>query len=313
MNSSIESRFPSGKFVLGAAATGPFCSFAVTLRRQTVGRCCSSRSALVVYERRNGAGICAIFHVPMASDLTQHSEADDGTPELSAVILCYRAGQGILRVVGPLHEQLREAGITFELVLVANYWPGKEDVTPEIVTEFAREHEHVHTLTHPKEGGMGWDMRNGLAAAQGRYAVVIDGDAQNPVDDVLRMYRLMTTTGYDVMKGRRIARFDGLYRRVVSGVYNLLFRLLFRTKGIWDINGKPKGLRREAYERMNLMSNDWFVDAEIVLAARKLGIAVGEMPVTFLESERSSFVRASAIVEFLANMASFRLRGRPKG
>ena len=38
---------------------------------------------------------------------------------------------------------------------------------------------------------MGWDMRSGLAAATGAYLIVIDGDAQNPIDDVLRMYRRM--------------------------------------------------------------------------------------------------------------------------
>lgn len=248
----------------------------------------------------------------MVDELPEHSVADEA-PELSAIVLCYRAGEEILHVVGPLHQQLSGARIAFELVLVANHWPGANDLTPEIVTEFASKHEHVRTLTRSKEGGMGWDMRSGLAAARGRRMVVIDGDAQNPVDDVLRMYRLMTETGYEVMKGRRISRFDGLYRRVISATYNFLFLLLFRTTGIWDINGKPKGLGREAYEQMNLVSNDWFVDAEIVLAARKLGIAIGEMPVTFLDSDRVSFVRVSAIGEFLANMASFRLRGRPKG
>ncbi len=144
-------------------------------------------------------------------------------PELSAIVLCYRAGESILSVVGPLHDQLRESGVTFELVLVANYDPDREDPTPGIVEEFAAAHENVRTVEGPKEGAMGWDMRSGLDAATGRYMVVIDGDAQNPVEDVLRMYREMRRTGTDVMKGRRTSRFDGTYRRFVSWVYNVLF------------------------------------------------------------------------------------------
>jgi glycosyltransferase involved in cell wall biosynthesis len=233
-------------------------------------------------------------------------------PEVSAVVLCYRAGQSILRVVEPLYAQMLASGLTFELVLVANYWPDRNDDTPQIVEEFARTHDRVTTVVRAKEGGMGWDMRSGLAAARGRVLVVIDGDAQNPVEDVLRMYRELTTAGYDVMKGRRIARFDGSYRRFVSTFYNILFRVLFHTRGIWDINGKPKGLTREAYEQMTLRADDWFIDAEIVLAARNAGLAIGEMDVTFLDSERVSFVRFSAIGEFLLNMVSFRVRGRPK-
>jgi glycosyltransferase involved in cell wall biosynthesis len=248
----------------------------------------------------------------VANDLEPQPGAVDDMPELSAIVLCYRAGADLLRVVDPLHEQLRAAGVTFELVLVANFWPGRRDDTPRVVEQFAAGHEHVTTIARPKRGGMGWDMRAGLEGARGRYLIVIDGDAQNPVDDVLKMYRLMQSTGFEVTKGRRIARFDGAYRRLVSVGYNLAFRLLFGTGGIWDINGKPKGLTRGAYERMTLSADDWFVDAEIVLEARRLGIPVGEMPVTFLASERSSFVRFSAIGEFVANMLAYRLTGRPR-
>jgi hypothetical protein len=139
--------------------------------------------------------------------------------------------------------------------------------------------------------------------------VVIDGDAQNPIDDVLKLYRLMKATGVDVMKGRRITRFDGPYRRTISAVYNLAFVLLFGTRGIWDVNGKPKGLTRAAYEAMELGSDDWFIDAEIVLSARRQGLTIGELPVVFNRNEeRDSFVRPSAILEFLRNMARQRVR-----
>jgi glycosyltransferase involved in cell wall biosynthesis len=234
------------------------------------------------------------------------------TYDLSAVVLCYRAGESILRVVEPLHEQLAAEGIGFELVLVANYWPGTDDETPRIVEEFARRNDHVRTVIRPKEGAMGWDMRLGLEAAAGDVIVVIDGDAQNPVEDVPKMYRLMRATGVDVMKGRRTLRYDSLYRHVVSFVYNVLFLALFRTRGLWDINGKPKGMTRSAYERMSLRSDDWFIDAEIVLAARRLGLSIEEMPVVFHATERASFVRVSAIGEFLVNMVRYRLFGRTR-
>ena len=230
-------------------------------------------------------------------------------PELSAIILCYRAEENIRHVVEPLHRDLVESDVTFEVVLVGNYNEGQVDRTPEVVRVLAEELKGVRTVIKPKEGAMGWDMRTGLEAATGECLVVIDGDAQNPVEDVLRMYREMRRTGADVMKGRRIARFDGPYRRLVSYVYNSVFMLLFRTQGLWDINGKPKGLTRDAYERMDLRSDDWFIDAEIVLAARRAGLRVNELPVVFNRNEeRASFVRASAILEFVRNMARARAK-----
>jgi glycosyltransferase involved in cell wall biosynthesis len=230
---------------------------------------------------------------------------------LSAIVLCYRAEESIGRVIEPLYDELSGSGVPFELVLVANYDDGRSDSTPKVVTAFAAEHERARTVIEPKQGAMGWDMRKGLEAATGDYLVVIDGDAQNPVEDVLRMYGEMERTGTDVMKGRRIARFDGLKRRIVSGVYNGLFMVMFGTRGLWDINGKPKGMTRAAYERLHLTSDDWFIDAEIVLAARREGLQISELSVVFNRNEeRASFVRGSAILEFLRNMARSRLKGR---
>ena len=60
---------------------------------------------------------------------------------------------------------------------------------------FANGRDAVVPVIHAKEGAMGWDMRTGLEAATGDYLVVIDGDAQNPIEDVLRMYREMVRTG----------------------------------------------------------------------------------------------------------------------
>jgi glycosyltransferase involved in cell wall biosynthesis len=232
-------------------------------------------------------------------------------PELSAIVLCYRAGESIRHVVEPLYEELEASGVTYELVLVANYAADGNDPTPAVVREFASTRDHVRCVADVKQGAMGWDMRSGLAAAQGDYLVVIDGDAQNPVDDLVKLYRQMKDTGADVMKGRRIARFDGPYRRIVSGVFNALFMLVFRTHGLWDINGKPKGMTRRAYEELHLTSDDWFIDAEIVIGARRLGFEVAEMPVIFRRNdERASFVRVSAIWEFLGNMGRERLRRR---
>jgi glycosyltransferase involved in cell wall biosynthesis len=232
-----------------------------------------------------------------------------GRPEVSVIVLCYQAGESIDIVVEPLYAQLQRLGVEFELVLVANYWPDQNDSTPGIVSTFAESRPEVSVLAQEKHGGMGWDMRAGLRAARGENLVVIDGDAQNPIDDVVKIYRLMKDVSADVVKGRRILRQDGSYRSFISLGYNVLFLILFRTFGLWDINGKPKALTRHAYEQINLESDDWFIDAEIVLAARRAGLRIEEMPVVFLANpERSSFVKPSAIWEFVKNMTRYRIR-----
>ena len=233
-------------------------------------------------------------------------------PELSVIVLCYRAERQFFRVVPPLDDALRASGTRYELVLVANYWPGAVDATPALASEYAAGRPHVRTVIEPKRGDMGWDFRSGLAAALGRYLVVIDGDGQVPVHYAIDVYRELVTTGADVVKGRRHAREDGSVRTVNSLGYNLAFRLLFGTRGLWDINGRPKGMTRAAYEELALATDDWFTDAEIVLKARERGLEIRELPVRFLRNEaRGSFVGLDTVREFVVNMVLWRLGRHP--
>src|SRR5436305_4579276 len=121
-------------------------------------------------------------------------------PELSAIVLCYRAGDSIVRVLEPLEAALREEAVDYELVLVANYWEHQDDSTPSIVQTHAQGRPEVVVVSRPKQGAMGWDMRAGFGAAAGDIMVVIDGDSQNPVQDVLLLFKLMRDTGADVGK-----------------------------------------------------------------------------------------------------------------
>ena len=81
-------------------------------------------------------------------------------PDLSAIVLCYRAEQSILSVLEPLYEPLRGADVAFELVLVANYWPGRGDTTSEIVRGLADSRRYRRPCSR-EAGAMGWDMRSG--------------------------------------------------------------------------------------------------------------------------------------------------------
>jgi glycosyltransferase involved in cell wall biosynthesis len=233
-------------------------------------------------------------------------------PELSVVVLCYRAQEGLRRVVEPLHDQLRSSGVAYELVLVANYWNGAADDTRRHAESFAARHHGVVVVARPKAGAMGWDLRSGLEAARGEYLVYLDGDGQVPTEAALEVYRRLKESRADVAKGRRYVREDGSVRTVTSLGFNALFRLLFRTHGIWDVNGQPKGLTRSAHERLDLRTDDWFTDAEIVLKAKQLGLRVIEVPVRFHPRRAGgSNVGPGTVWEFLVNMVRWRLGRHP--
>lgn len=232
-------------------------------------------------------------------------------PDLSVVVLCYRAEDFAPLFVARMKEALARKGLSYELVLVANYHPNARppDRTPEIVRELARSDPRLTVVARPKEGMMGWDMRSGLAVASGKAVAVIDGDGQMLPEDVVAVYECLCRDGCDIAKTFRAARHDGLRRRLVSRTYNIALRSLFPRVKVRDANGKPKIFTREALAKLALHSDGWFIDAEIIIQASALGFRIGEVPTVFLANERRrSFVTLPAILGFAGQLLLYRLK-----
>ncbi len=230
------------------------------------------------------------------------------TVEFSMTVLCYRAEEEIVPFVENLHKIMSLFRFEWELILVANFWPGSNDRTPEICQKLAERLPNVCVLAEPKSGGMGWDMRRGLDACRGKYIGVIDGDGQFPVEAIFSCFAKIRSEDFDFVKTYRVQRQDGPYRTLISIVYNWLFHILFRGSGKFrDVNSKPKIMTHEAYRKMVLQSKDWFIDAELILNCIDLNLRVYEIPVAFHSlAGRKSFVRPGAILQFLRDMIEYR-------
>ena len=197
-------------------------------------------------------------------------------------------------------------------MLVGNYIEGSDDETPQVVKKLAEGSGNIRTVIRPKQGMMGWDMRMGLDAARGTYIGVIDGDGQFPPESIIACLLKCELEDLDLAKTYRVIRDDGLYRRLISAVYNAIFSLLFGFK-VRDVNSKPKIIRRDKYELLQLESDDWFADAEIMIRARELGLKIGETPVHFKSNDnRGSFVKPKAILEFSSNLLKYRFSPRQR-
>ncbi|WP_339881765.1 glycosyltransferase family 2 protein [Polaribacter vadi] len=230
-------------------------------------------------------------------------------PELSVVVLCYRSEYSIIPFIEKVKETVEKLTDNFEIILVANFIENSNDKTATIVQEIANKDTVYKPICKPKEGMMGWDMKEGLAICRGNYLCVIDGDGQFPIDNITKCYNEIKKGTYDLVKTYRIKREDGFYRKSISKIYNFLFSILFSSIDSKDINSKPKIFTRKAYNQMNLTSDDWFIDAEIMLEVKRLGISFYEFPTEFLSlNDRQSFVKFSAILEFVKNLFLFKFK-----
>ena len=231
-------------------------------------------------------------------------------PELSMVVLCYRSGKSIIPYLEQMELEFQEEGMNnYELVLVGNYFPGTDDDTPAVIHKLAVENHKIIPVTLEKKGMMGWDTISGLNAARGRIIGFIDGNGQMPSRDIVRLYRVLKSGEFDMVKTFRKTRMDSIYRKFISGWYNFIFRILFPGSMFRDINAKPKLMTREAYKKMRLSCDGWFIDGEIMLECIRLDMNVAEVPTVFHKNEwRGSFVKMWTVFEFLYNMIKYRIK-----
>src|SRR5688572_24774475 len=214
-------------------------------------------------------------------------------PELSVVILCYKSGEFAKVFSRKVIDALNRGKLNYEIILVANSWPGSGDITPRVVKEIVSSSKRVkgvYKLKKKPYHNMGWDMKHGLAASSGETVAIIDGDGQISARDILKIYKKLKKEKLDLCKIKRISRKDGIYRQTISHIYNMLMFILF--PGIKsDVNGKPKVFTQDVYKKLKLSSNDWFIDAEIMIKARRLKLKVGEINGGFRKNpERKSFI-----------------------
>jgi glycosyltransferase involved in cell wall biosynthesis len=232
-----------------------------------------------------------------------------GKLDLSVVLLCYRSEDALPSYVKELEACLTKLNIDWEIILVGNYISGSNDRTPDIAREIASQDSRIKALAKEKEGMMGWDMKSGFESASGKAIAVTDGDGQFPLDDVGRVYQELITGNLDLVKTYRIKRGDGWYRKILSSVYNFILIIFFPGLSCRDVNSKPKIFRADVLHKMDLISEDWFIDAEIMIKARRLNLKFAEISTEFTKLDsRGSFVNPSAIIEFIVNIILFRLR-----
>jgi glycosyltransferase involved in cell wall biosynthesis len=230
------------------------------------------------------------------------------TPQLSLVMPCYNEEACLELTVGPLVETFENAGIDLEVILVDN---GSSDQTSAVIDRLVERGLPVIKGAVPVNRGQGLGIRTGLQMSRGRSVGYLAADGQVSPESVLLIYRsLCAADNRTLAKVRRRFRPDSWIRKVVSTCYNVSMLILFPGLPSLDVNGSPRIMSAEIIRLMDLKSDDWFLEAEILLKAHYLRLMVIEIDVPGrLRKGGRSNVGLNTILEFIANIAKYRFGG----
>lgn len=131
-------------------------------------------------------------------------------------------------------------------------------------------------ITHAVNQGYGRTIKELYYAGKNEWLFTIPGDYQVGARELEKL--IPYTGNADMIVGWRVARNDPANRLFVSWVFNRLLRLLFGVT-LHDINS-VRLMRRSILKNIHLTSSSAFVDAELVIRAKRAGFRVMEVPIT---------------------------------
>ncbi|NBX25631.1 MAG: glycosyltransferase [Planctomycetes bacterium] len=140
----------------------------------------------------------------------------------------------------------RALGRPWELVLVDD---GSRDGSGDMLEAYARENAgEVKALLLYRNAGQHNAILCGFAHAQGDILVTLDADLQNPPEEIGRLVAKVEE-GFDVVGSVRQDRQDALFRKVFSGMVNLMVR---RSTGVilHDYGCMLRAYRRRVVDAM---------------------------------------------------------------
>lgn len=207
---------------------------------------------------------------------------------ISCVIPMFNEETNVAKIVTEASDLFSQLGNDWEIIIIES---GSTDNTWQRINEVIKGKDRIKVFRQEKREGMGSALR--FAYRKCTKDLIFHLEADSPFEMVCFRKALPILLENDCVIGFRVGprekNFKWAYynmgkmlivRLLYHVGYNLLLRLVFGLV-VRDVNFGFKIFKRKEIEKLNLISNGWFIDAEILLELKKNGILPIEMPIVY--------------------------------
>lgn len=191
--------------------------------------------------------------------------------DLSVVIPLYNEAVTVEKLHSRLSGTLESLGRSYEIIYVDD---GSTDGTREILQRIHLQDPKVKVVVFNRNYGQHAAVVAGFEQARGEIIVTLDGDLQNPPEEIPKLLAKIQE-GYDVVGGWREGRQDSPVRRVLSFLINQVTSLIVGVK-MRDYGCMLRAYRREVVERICQCQE---ISSFIPVLANSFAGSVAEIPV----------------------------------
>jgi undecaprenyl-phosphate 4-deoxy-4-formamido-L-arabinose transferase len=191
--------------------------------------------------------------------------------DLSVIVPILNEAPTLEELADRLVGTLQRVGKSSEVIFVDD---GSTDDSLKLLKGLYELHPMIKVIRLNRNYGQHMAILAGLGRARGEVVVTLDGDLQNPPEEIPRLLEKIQE-GYDVVCGQRISRQDPLRRKLLSSLASkLASRLVGVTMG--DYGSMLRAYRRPVVEHvLRCQDHSMYIPA----LANSFAGSVAEIPV----------------------------------
>jgi dolichyl-phosphate beta-glucosyltransferase len=229
--------------------------------------------------------------------------------QISVVVPAYNEAHRIRRAIERVTEYCASHFTEWEVIVVDD---GSSGDTAGALAGL----RGVRCIRNDRNRGKGFSVRRGVLEAKLDPVLFTDADLSTPIEDATALHRAISG-GADVAIGSRTRNpakevRRTLLRKVMAVVFRLLVRII-ALRGFHDTQCGFKMFRRSAAGTLFSLQRleRWGFDVELLFIARKRGMKIVEVPVSYHESEESrlSFLTPFTMILDLLTIRLHQLTG----
>jgi glycosyltransferase involved in cell wall biosynthesis len=191
---------------------------------------------------------------------------------ISVIMPAYNEESNLESAVLRTSNALAELVQDYEILIIDDC---SKDKTGAIADQLAKDNHKIRVIHNRKNKGFGGSQKIGLGVAKNDLITLIPTDNQFDPKDLETYFFFINSS--DIVVGCRTNRLDPVNRTITSKMYNLGLNTLFNLR-IKDVDW-VKLYRREVIDNVRIDSESAFIDAEILVRARKKGYRIKQIPV----------------------------------
>lgn len=194
-------------------------------------------------------------------------------PEISVIVPTLNEEKNIVQLLERIKDNLVDAGISYEVIVVDGH-------SVDRTVSFAKNSGARVILQNG--GGFGNALREGFAAARGKYILTLDADfSHNP--ETIKSF-LEVRNDADIILGSRYVEggefIISLWRRILSKFTNVIFSRLLHIP-VKDLSGNFRLYRHAVLKAIHLDGINYDILQEIMARAWSEGFSCREIPIKY--------------------------------